>query len=74
MAAVPEAAVAQDAPRQADGVSASGAPFVQRKRGNLRHALLDSACRAAAARTAQTDLVRPTLIVLAPSAGLTSWC
>lgn len=49
----------QDTPNQADGVSASGAPFVQKKRGNLRHALLDNAYREAAARLAQIDLVRP---------------
>lgn len=40
----------QDTPNRLDGVSASGAPFVQKKRGNLRHALLDNAYREAAAR------------------------
>ena len=74
MAAVPEAAVAQDTPHGVDGVSASGAPFVQKKRGNLRHALLDSAYRAAAARIAQIDLVGPTPILLALTAGLAHWC
>ena len=44
----------QDTPNRLDGVSASGAPFVQKKRGNLRHALLDNAYREAAARV---DLV-----------------
>jgi hypothetical protein len=48
----------QDTPNQADGVSASAAPYVQKKRGNLRHALLDNAYREAAARLAQIDLVR----------------
>lgn len=73
MAVVPEAAVAQDTPHGVDGVSASGAPFVQKKRGNLRHALLDSAYRAAAARIAQIDLVGPTSVLLALTAGLAHW-
>ena len=51
-------------------MSASGAPFVQKKRGNLRHALLDSAYRAAAARIAQIDLVGAAPILLALTAGL----
>ena len=71
MAVVPEAATAQDTPHGVDGVSASGAPFVQKKRGNLRHALLDSAYRAAAARIAQIDLVGPTPII---PTGLAHWC
>ena len=60
----PHQVVLQDTPSAVDGVSASGAPFVQKKRGNLRHALLDNACREATARLAQTDLVgtQPTRI------------
>ena len=73
MAVMPEAANAQDTPHGMDGMSASGAPFVQKKRGNLRHALLDSAYRAAAARIAQIDLVGPAPILLALTAGLAHW-
>ena len=46
---------------------------MQKKRGNLRHALLDSAYRASAARIAQIDLVRPTPILLTFTVGLAHW-
>ena len=53
----PGATPLADTPLPPNSVSASGAPFVQKKRAGLHRALLESAFHAAANQAAQLDLV-----------------
>ncbi len=54
----PGATPLPDAPQPPNSVSASGAPFVQKKRAGLHRGLLEHAHHAAAAQAMQLDLVR----------------
>ncbi len=55
----PGATPMADTPQPPNSVSASGAPFVQKKRAGLHRTLLEHAYHGAAAQAAQLDLVLP---------------